>query len=297
VSGVPSAGEAGGRYVLVVPQQPPDDVVDLADLARRILAGWRLSVALAVICGLAAWGISTMLPRSYRAEVLVAPAGPSGLAGGMPSGLGGLAALAGVELGDGAARTQEYIATLGSDGLARTFIADQNLLPVLFAQRWDPAAKAWRPGESTPTLEEGVRLFTRSVVSVELDRKTNLVTLGVRWRAPDVAAAWANSYVARANERLRIEAIREAERSREFLRAELARTSVLETQQAIHRLIQEQINTIMLANVRRDYAFRVIDAAVAPEVPVSPKVPVLVLGGVLFGLALGSARAILRWHT
>jgi uncharacterized protein involved in exopolysaccharide biosynthesis len=55
-------------------------------------------------------------------------------------------------------------------------------------------------------------------------------------------------------------------------------------QQAIYRLIQNQVNNEMLANVEHEYAFRVIDPAVAPETRVSPKRTIMTLVGSATGL-------------
>jgi uncharacterized protein involved in exopolysaccharide biosynthesis len=50
----------------------------------------------------------------------------------------------------------------------------------------------------------------------------------------------------------------------------------------------------MLANVRAEYAFTVIDPAVAPEVRVSPQRVVIVFGCTLIGLLVGAAVAYAR---
>jgi uncharacterized protein involved in exopolysaccharide biosynthesis len=90
--------------------------------------------------------------------------------------------------------------------------------------------------------------------------------------------------VARVNDRMRSEATRSAKDSIEFLNQELAKTSVVGLQQAIYHLIEDQVNKAMLANVQHEYAFRVIDRAVAPEQRSSPKRTIMVLiGGVLGG--------------
>jgi LPS O-antigen subunit length determinant protein (WzzB/FepE family) len=89
------------------------------------------------------------------------------------------------------------------------------------------------------------------------------------------------------NERLRAEAIRNADLSIDYLNKELAKTNLVEMQQAIYRLIQNQVNSAMLANVQREYAFRVIDPAVAPETRVSPKRTVMTLVGGATGLFVG----------
>ena len=61
-------------------------------------------------------------------------------------------------------------------------------------------------------------------------------------------------------------AINDATKSINYLREELNKTSVVELQQAIYRLLEKaQTKKIMLANVRDQYAFSVIDSAKVPE--------------------------------
>jgi uncharacterized protein involved in exopolysaccharide biosynthesis len=128
------------------------------------------------------------------------------------------------------------------------------------------------------------------------DRRTGIVTLTILWSDPEVAAQWATYLVERANEDLRQRAILEAEESIAYLNKELVKTSVVEIRQAIYKLLEIKINSIMLANVQKEYAFRVIDPAAAPDEkdiawPLRPLFSVagLVLGG-LIGLAWASAR-------
>jgi LPS O-antigen subunit length determinant protein (WzzB/FepE family) len=53
----------------------------------------------------------------------------------------------------------------------------------------------------------------------------------------------------------------------------------------MYNLIETETKTLMLANARVEYAFTVVDPAVAPEIRTSPKRKLIVLsGGVLGGL-------------
>lgn len=58
--------------------------------------------------------------------------------------------------------------------------------------------------------------------------------------------------------------------------------------QSIYKVIESQIKTAALANVREQYAYRIIDSAVAPDAddPSSPKLVVLLLLGAVLGAML-----------
>ncbi len=91
-------------------------------------------------------------------------------------------------------------------------------------------------------------------------------------------------------------AIRNAAESIEYLNKELAKTTVVELRQAIYRVIEDQVKQSMLANVQREYAFRFIDRAIAPEKRFSPRRAVMTVFGALIGLAAAFAAVAIRYR-
>jgi uncharacterized protein involved in exopolysaccharide biosynthesis len=264
------SGQPAGYFVLLS-QNEGRQSLDVRAIFARILRRWHMLLSAAVIGGGVAAAILWSLPNLYLGESLVVPVKQSGSASSMlRNQFGGLAALAGIDLGGGD-RSQEAIARLTSKGLVRDFIEENQLLPVLFADKWDPASKKWKANVRAPTMEEAVIFFVKKVRTITEDGKTHVITVSVRWRSAEQAALWANGLVELANERMRSEAIRESEQSIEYLRSELRNTNMIELQQAIYRLIENQINNAMLANVQRAYAFRVIDPAVPARKKVAPQ--------------------------
>jgi LPS O-antigen subunit length determinant protein (WzzB/FepE family) len=286
--GLPDIPPAG--YFLVVPPSDRDQgQVDLAEVLRTALRGWRKVLGSAVVGAAVAALVSLLMPSVYRAQVLVAPVqqGGSSAASLLQGQVGGLAALAGIDLGGAGDSRKEAFARLASAGFARDFIVTNELLPDLFPERWDAESGKWRPGVDVPSTADGVRRFTREVRSVAEDRKTGLVTLTVDWYEPELAERWANGSIDLANERLRVDAIAKSEQSIAFLNNELRKTDVLELRQAINRLIVAQLNNAMLASVQKDYAFRVVDAAVVPDRRFRPRRSVITVVGGLIGGVVG----------
>lgn len=273
-------------YFVIVPQTQAEDAVNLATICRILADSWKALTSAALLGAIILAVISLQMRSLYHAETLIAPVHRDRLGGlsALGSQLGGLAALAGVDVGTSGGKEAEWFATLTSTGFARSFILSESLMPILFAERWDSRTSRWREDEKQPTLEGAVKVFTRNVRTIAQDRKTGLVTVSVEWYSPQLAALWANRMVDMVNERLRTEAIRNADLSIAYLNKELAKTNVVEMQQAIYRLIENQVNSAMLANVEHEYAFRVIDPAVAPEIRVSPKRTVMTLVGGAVGL-------------
>jgi uncharacterized protein involved in exopolysaccharide biosynthesis len=272
-----------------------DDDIDLLGLARILRDEWR-TIALSTLA-VAALAItaSLLMTPVYRAEAVVVEVEttPKGIdsAAALLGQVTGLAALANVNLVEpSVART-----TLQSRSLAEEFISRQELLPVLYADDWDAAAGGWHSGlESPPALTDGALMFIEDVVAVQTDTEAGTIRLAVEWTDAARAAAWANDYVALANDSLRRRDVAEAERNVAFLNRKIGETPVVEMQRMLYGLLETEQQTIMLANSRDEYAFKVIDPAIAPQEPVRPAKLVMAAAGVLLGGVLGLAIVFFR---
>lgn len=235
----------------------------------------------------------------YRAQVVVLPVSTSSqsgiLSGLQSSGLGGLAGLAGINLDSNDDFRKEAMALLTSKDFAIRFINDEGLLPILFSKKWDAQQRRWRSNDSDaiPTIEEAVEYFDTDVRSVSEDRRSGLTNVSFEWKDRVQAAHWANVYVARANSEMRRRTIQDSQRSLEFLRRELQKTSVTELQQTLYRMMESEMRKVTLASVREEYAFRVIDAAQIPMVknPVRPKRVLVLLFAISIAFLISSMLA------
>ena len=246
---------------------------------------------LAVLSSLAA---ALLMTPYYRAEVLLAPVSDPNENENYVSQFGefgGIAALAGVNLKH-KDRKSESVATLRSRQFTHKFILDRQLDRVLFARFWDRERERWKSAEDAPTPWDTYRLFDEKVRGIREDKSTGLITLSIEWQDPALAAQWANELVASVNTVLRRRAVADSDRAIDFLQGQLTRTSVVELQQALHRLIESEMKKSILANINEEYAFKVIDPAVAPEDPVRPKVVAMVALGTAVGLLLGFIVAL-----
>lgn len=263
-----------------------------------LLRNWRWTLGLAAIGGLLALGASFLVKPVYRSDVRVSLVMDLDQAGAAFGGaLGGLASLAGIQTQTSSERA-ESLAVLESRSLGEEFLNVEDLMPGLFPERWDEATNAWIPrhGKQAPSIREAFKDFSRDVRIIHEDRQTGLVVVGMYWSDPARAAALANQYVALANATLRDRAIAEAKASLEFLDAELGKTQPIAVRESIYRLVEQQTKKIMLASVRRDYAFKVIDPAVASDFDdlARPRRLMMASVGAILGLALGILAGILR---
>lgn len=270
--------------------------------AVRLLWSRRLlllccAVALGIIAAVIAW----IVPRKYEAKVLLVPVvnnsaeGQLGGLGSLASQFGGLASLAGLSL-EGNTKKAEFVAVLQSEALTQKYIADNDLLPILYAKIWDPVGKRWKVTDQRkiPTLWKANRYFDKGVRTVATDQKTGLVTLTINWTDPRLAAEWANGLVKMANDYLRDKAITESERNIAYLSVQATKTDQVGIKDVIYTILQTEIGKVMLARGNEQYAFTVIDPAFVPEKPSSLGPTSWAVIGFLGGLLLGIGYVIGR---
>jgi LPS O-antigen subunit length determinant protein (WzzB/FepE family) len=95
---------------------------------------------------------------------------------------------------------------------------------------------------------------------------------------------------------MRTRDLQEAEKNLVYLRQQLAESNVVELQEAVSRLIENEMQTAMLARAREEYAFTVIDTAMVPMERSRPHRSLIVVISTAAGGLLAVIIAILA-HT
>jgi uncharacterized protein involved in exopolysaccharide biosynthesis len=244
--------------------------------------------------------IAFLMTPIYRAEsVLVSAGAERNKMGSLSSTLGqfgGLASLAGINVGSADIETEEALAVLRSREFTERFIAEKNLMPILFYGKWDSAKNTWNvPEKKQPTPADAYKYMDNKVRHISRDIKTGLVTLQIDWKDREQAASWANAMVERINAEMRGRAITQADAYIDYLMKELAKTTDLGTRDAVNRLLELQIRQRMVATVTQQYAFRVIDRALAPDAKdkESPIKILYLLLGLILGGSVGTFAALI----
>ncbi len=287
---------SGERYVYVIPEHGfgpvRDDSVSLGALWQILWKGKWIVIAVTILFAASSVTYALLATEWYRAEVLLAPADAKSTPA-LSGQLGGLAALAGVSVGG--RDTAEAVAVLRSREFAREFIEENGLLPVLFSDEWDSDRGQWKEVDASkwPDVRDAVRRFRETILTVREDRKTGHVTLIVEWTDADTAAAWATALVRRLNASLRNQAIQESETNIEFLRSELSQTNLVTLQQSIGRLLDSELQKLMLARGNEEFAVKVLDPAHVPKQRSRPRRAVIAILGTIAGGLLAVVGVVL----
>jgi uncharacterized protein involved in exopolysaccharide biosynthesis len=290
-------------------QLPGDDEIDLAELWHALWSGKLLIIAITALFAILSVLYAINQPNIYQATTLLAPASEQGGAGGlskMAGQFGGLASLAGINLGGGGTdKTGLALEILKSRLFLENFIAKHQLLvPLMAANNWDANSntltiddelyntktKTWlrevkAPKKPEPSPWEAFKAF-KQVLSVSKDKENGMITLAIEHYSPVVATQWLLWLVDDINSTIREQDKVEAQSSIDYLSEKLQETQLADMQTVFYQLIEEQTKTIMLAEVSKEYVLKTIDPANAPEEKAKPKralivVLVTMLGGIL----------------
>ncbi|WP_324738143.1 Wzz/FepE/Etk N-terminal domain-containing protein [Pseudoalteromonas sp. CuT4-3] len=296
-----------------------NDEIDLRELFTVIWQGKLIVIALTILFAVASVFYAISLPNVYKSEALLAPAEAQqqGGLGALAGQFGGLASLAGVNLGAGGGvdKTQLALEVLKSRKFSSEFIQKYNILPNLMAakawnretntivydeelyiaeqNKWIREVKA--PFKAEPSMQEAYKEF-RKIVNANLDKESGMITLAVEHVSPYVAQQWVKWLIQDINKTMKARDVLEANKSTEFLTQQLDQTKIADIRAVLYKLVEEQTKTIMFANVRDEYVFKTIDPALVSEEKFKPKRALICIFGTLLGCFIGVTIVLIRLY-
>lgn len=287
-------------------RQTADDEIDLRELFGIVWKGKWIIIAITFVFAVGSVLYALSLPNIYAAEAKLAPteeAQGQGSLRDMGGQLGGLANLAGLNMGQSQI-TPAVLAMeiLKSRKFLSEFIARHNLAPELLAvKRWDersgelildreiynPDTGEWLRDvelhkKSEPSSWELVRVL-RELLTVEQETGSPLTIIRIEHQSPVIAKQWVDWLIEDINNEMRDRDIEESQRSMEYIDREMAKATLRSTQQIFSGLMEQQAQTIMLANIRPEYIYRAVDPAVIPEQRAKPARALIVIIGTFLG--------------
>ena len=298
--------------------QSPDyeDEIDLRELIKILWQGKFWIIGTTFIAAVISVAIALSLPNIYRAEALLATDEKGGGLSNLASQYGGLAGLAGISLPTGESSEKAIgIAKLQSREFTANFMERHNIIPDLMAVSaynvntgelsynptiYDPETRIWTrdvnpPLQKKPSSQEAFLIMTE-ILAVNENNETGFVTVSIEHISPQIAYEWVTWLVDDLNREMMLEATAEAQQSIDYLNDQLEKTRIVALEQVFYSLIEEQMQTLMLANSRAEYLFKTIDPAIAPEIKSRPSRALICVLGTLLGGMLG-ALGVLIWRS
>ena len=294
-----------------------DDEIDLRELFTAIWQGKWTIIIITALFAVASVFYAINQPNIYKSEALLAPAeqDKAGGLGALAGQFGGLASLAGVNLGSGGGvdKTQMALEVLKSRKFTSEFIQKHNILPDLMAvESWNrktnkiiynkyvynQAENKWlrevkAPLKPEPSMQEAYKLFSQ-LVSANINTENGMITIAVEHVSPYIAQQWVNWLIEDINRTMKQRDVLEANKSTQFLMSQLEQTKIADIRAVLYKLVEEQAKTIMFANVRDEYVFKTIDPAIVPEQKFKPKRALICVFGVLLGGFFSTLLVLVR---
>ena len=294
-----------------------DDEIDLRELFGVLWAGSRKIIAITAVFAFVSVIYALSVSNQYKATVLLAPAqsDSSDLSGALGQ-LGGLASLAGVDIGGGdSSEAQMAQEIMKSWSFIDGFIADNDLAVELCAvQDWsqgsnellindgvyDTENKQWLSSKNEcdvrgpPSSWVLFQAFSERLVVLE-NKKTGLVAVHIEYYSPQIAKQWLDMYVAAINAHMQQRQMEKVTNNINYLQAQIEKTSIAEMREVFYTIIAEQTKNKMMTEASPEYAFVAVSPSMVPEVTSQPQRRFICILGTLLGGML-SVLLVLVMH-
>ena len=287
-----------------------EDGIDILNIVNKIWNQKILVASLFILSCVLSVAFALSLPNIYKSRVILAPVTSLSDSGIMQnSALSSLASITGRKITNQANSTNEAVQILKSYKFFSEILAEYDMRPSLMgsigwdinkkelimnSDIYDVNKKTWT--DIAPTDQEAYEYWVE-IFSVSQDIDTGFLAMEIKHFSPYLAKQWLDNIVYSINEKAKSKAIFEAENSIEYLKPQFQRTELSEVKLVLASLIQEQIQTIMLAKSKPEYLFKVIDPAYAPESKSEPKRSVICIIGAFLGLFFSIIVGLLREFT
>lgn len=297
------------------------DEIDLKELISVVWKGKWLIVIVTFVFSLASIFYALSLPNEYKSTVLLAPASQSssGNLSKLAGQFGGLASLAGINIGGSGAEDKTVIAMeiIKTWNFLEKFIEDNNIqVEVFAAEGWDrnnnkliidstiydKENKKWvrefDPEKGKKAKPSSWELYEKFVdrVNINQDKTTSLVSLSVEYYSPEIAKEWADKLVVAINEYIQKEDREESLKSISYLNKKIRQTNIADMKAVFYQLIEEQTKKLMLAEVSEEYVFKTVSSSKVAEKKSSPKRFVIVTVAFIFGCFISMIAVFFRHY-
>ena len=278
-----------------------DEEPNLLDYWEVIWKRRKMVGGIVIVAVFAAVVISLFMENIYQAKLVIMPVtykdgGASGA--GLTALVQQFGGLPGISM-PGSASASEIVSLLKSNILREKVIQQYNLMPILFYKRWNAEQRSWKkdsvdfnpayyfslfrkaiapiPSHNTekkdpdiPDTWDALRLLNE-IVKINQDVKQNTIAISVDFHDPDMAARIAEYFLVTLTNYMSSEAKRVAATNQKYLEDQLGRMTDPFIKQKTYNMIVQQIEAGMMAEVKENFAFKVIDPPLAPDKKIKPK--------------------------
>jgi uncharacterized protein involved in exopolysaccharide biosynthesis len=260
-----------------------------------------LSILLSVIFALSQNDI-------YKSSALVSIQSANESGGSSLSQYSSLASMAGIKLPSSSSSSDKtffIIETISSRVFFSNLIKKYNLLPDLMATEsfnkelnksiysdsYNTNTMEWTI--STPSFTKSHQVFL-SILNVRQDPKNKFITIEIDHESPIFAHKLLSTIIKEINLIIRDQDLRDSELSIEYLKLKVSETKLKEVKDSFNSLIGAELEKKMLADIKEDYALKIIDPPLVPEFKFKPQRSIIVFFSFVFGFFFSILLVLFR---
>lgn len=260
------------------------DEINLFDYLKVIQRHKKLIIIIIAISVVVSVVRALLTPPVYEAKAIITPASQQNA----PSGMGVLAMQFGL-----AASTQssvtEIVNLLNSNILREKVIKKNNLLPVLLGTE----AKNKKDSSENKRIWNALRAL-QGILKISYKQKDNIIEISAQFNDPDMAVKIINYTVTELTEHMSSETRRVVETNKKYHESQLSATADPFIKAKIYSLIAQQVEQAMMAEVKENFAFKVLDPPRVPDQRIKPQRRRMVMRAFVASLFVGIFMAFLK---
>ena len=286
------------------------DEITLRELISVLWGGRILIFCFTTVVAIASIIISLSITNVYTSESVLVNRDKQD---SPMSNFSGLASLAGVDLSAQGASLNKVMGIIESREFVKHLITFDNILPSLMAAQsynantkeiifddeiYNHETKSWvrdAPANRgvVPSYIEAHKEYSE-MISMTKDRLTGHVSLKVEHVSPIFAKEFLSLVINEANNVQRNIDVDSSTKALLYLRDQLSRTPQVEIRDSISKLIENQLETQMMASIHDDYVLMTLEPPFIPERKSGPIRSLIVILSTLVGGLLSAGIVLVR---
>jgi hypothetical protein len=290
-----------------------EDEIDLKELFTVLWANKIRIFAITGLISLSSIVISLMMNNYYTSEtVLIARDQEDS---GSLSDLSGVASLVGVDLSGDGSSVFKVLEIIQSREFTKHLITFDNVLPSIMAAEsydtsskkiifdpeiYDVESKTWTReppanGNIVPSYLEAHREYAE-MLSIIKDKITGLISIKIEHVSPVFAHDFLSLIIQEANNLNREIDVETTTKALAYLKTELSQTPQVEIKRSISKLIENQLETKMMASIYDDYVLIPLEPPFVPDKKSGPVRSLIVIVSTLLAGIFSVMYVLIRHY-
>ena len=265
------------------------DYIDITEQIKNLLRSRNLILIYIFLFSALSVAASFLMPVRYMSYSVLNTVKDETSNNNLPSidipSFGGIVESAGLNLNSGTTNLDDIIIeTIKSKTFLRHLLTFEGISEKLIDNSLDI---------DSSYIEIDKKIYSKDL-SASINKDTGLIVLSFKHRSPEFAKLFLQLIIDEVNNVFRKEKLSEIERARKYFESEYEIARNASIRSSISYLLEKNLNSEMLANVREEYVLESIEVPFIPEERYSPNRILILIIGSLLGLLIGSLTSLIR---